>query len=307
MRIGVDLGGTNVRAGLVKDGRIVRLLSEPCKADRPEGEVVDHIASLIGELMRPEVSRIGIGVPSVVDAARGIVYNVVGIPSWREVYLKDLLEKRFGVPVYVNNDCNCFALGVSRFGEASAYSDVVCVALGTGVGGAVISDGRMVAGANGAAGEFGHMTINPAETETCACGRRGCVQQYVSASGIARLARKYLAEHEEESALRSVEKLTTKDVFDAAKNGDSAANAILENVYDAFGYAISAVCTVADPEVVVIGGGVSKAGEVLVEGAKKGFLKYVFYPSTDVRFNLAVLGNDAGIYGCCKLLLDSLA
>ena len=119
------------------------------------------------------------------------------------------------------------------------------------------------------------------------------MQQYVSASGIARLARKYLAEHEEESALRSVKKLTTKDVFDAAKNGDSAANAILENVYDAFGYAISAVCTVADPEVVVIGGGVSKAGEMLVEGAKKGFLKYVFYPSTDVRFNLAVLGNDA--------------
>ena len=134
-----------------------------------------------------------------------------------------------------------------------------------------------------------------------------CVQQYVSASGIARLARKNLAEHEEESALRSVKKLTTKDVFDAAKNGDSAANAILENVYDAFGYAISAVCTVADPEVVVIGGGVSKAGEMLVEGAKKGFLKYVFYPSTDVRFNLAVLGNDAGMYGCCKLLLDSLA
>ena len=132
MRIGVDLGGTNVRAGLVKDGHIVRLLSEPCKADRPEGEVVDHIASLIGELMRPEVSRIGIGVPSVVDAARGIVYNVVGIPSWREVYLKDLLEKRFSVPVHVNNDCNCFALGVCRFGEASAFSDVVCVALGTG-------------------------------------------------------------------------------------------------------------------------------------------------------------------------------
>ena len=143
MRIGVDLGGTNVRAGLVKDGRIVRLLSEPCKADRPEGEVVDHIASLIGKLITPDVARIGIGVPSVVDAARGIVYNVVGIPSWREVYLKDLLEKRFGVPVYVNNDCNCFALGVSRFGEASAYSDVVCVALGTGVGAGIVIGGQL--------------------------------------------------------------------------------------------------------------------------------------------------------------------
>ena len=127
MRIGVDLGGTNVRAGLVKNGRIVRLLSEPCKADRPEGEVVDHIASLIGALMTPEVSRIGIGVPSVVDADKGIVYDVVGIPSWREVYLKDLLEKRFSVPVHVNNDCNCFALGVCRFGEASAMGVMMAV------------------------------------------------------------------------------------------------------------------------------------------------------------------------------------
>ena len=155
MRIGVDLGGTNVRAGLVKDGHIVRLLSEPCKADRPEGEVVDHIASLIGELMRPEVSRIGIGVPSVVDAARGIVYNVVGIPSWREVYLKDLLEKRFSVPVHVNNDCNCFALGVCRFGEASAFSDVVCVALGTGVGAGVVIGGKLYCGRDTGAGEIG--------------------------------------------------------------------------------------------------------------------------------------------------------
>ena len=155
MRIGVDLGGTNVRAGLVKDGRIVRLLSEPCKADRPEGEVVDQIASLIGKLITPDVARIGIGVPSVVDAARGIVYNVVGIPSWREVYLKDLLEKRFGVPVYVNNDCNCFALGVSRFGEASAYSDVVCVALGTGVGAGIVIGGELYCGHDTGAGEIG--------------------------------------------------------------------------------------------------------------------------------------------------------
>ena len=173
MRIGVDLGGTNVRAGLVKDGHIVRLLSEPCKADRPEGEVVDHIASLIGELMRPEVSRIGIGVPSVVDAARGIVYNVVGIPSWREVYLKDLLEKRFSVPVHVNNDCNCFALGVCRFGEASAFSDVVCVALGTGVGGGVVLGGKLLTGYTGAASEIGHMVIAAGNSTAAGTPGRG--------------------------------------------------------------------------------------------------------------------------------------
>ena len=118
MRIGVDLGGTNVRAGLVDRGRIVRLLSEPCRADRPEEEVLEHIASLVGALVTPGVTCIGIGVPSVVDAVRGIVYNVAGIPSWREVHLKERFEKRFGLPVHVNNDCNCFALGVCRFGEA---------------------------------------------------------------------------------------------------------------------------------------------------------------------------------------------
>lgn len=122
-----------MRVGLVSGGRIVRLLSEPCRADRPEGEVLEHIESLIAALVTPEVTGIGIGVPSVVDAERGIVYNVVGIPSWREVHLRERLERRFGLPVRVNNDCNCFALGVCRFGEASGFRDVVCMALGTGV------------------------------------------------------------------------------------------------------------------------------------------------------------------------------
>ena len=143
MRIGVDLGGTNVRVGQVVDGRIVRLLSEPCKSDRPEEEVLEHIASLVGALMTPEVECIG------------IVYNVVGIPSWREVHLKERFEKRFGVPVSVNNDCNCFALGVCHFGEAHGYRDVVCIALGTGVGAGVVIDGRLYCGHNTGAGEIG--------------------------------------------------------------------------------------------------------------------------------------------------------
>lgn len=155
MRIGVDIGGTNVRAGLVDEGRIVRVLSEPCRSDRSEGEVLEHIASLIGKLMTPQVECIGIGVPSVVDAARGIVYDVVGIPSWREVHLKELFEKRFGIPVAVNNDCNCFALGVCRFGEAHGFSDVVCIALGTGVGAGVVVGGKLYCGHNTGAGEIG--------------------------------------------------------------------------------------------------------------------------------------------------------
>ena len=155
MRIGVDLGGTNVRVGLVADGRIVRMFSEPCRADCSEEVVLDHIASLIERLITPDVKCIGIGVPSVVDAERGIVYDVVGIPSWREVHLKESFEKRFGVPVSVNNDCNCFALGVCRFGEAHGYRDVVCIALGTGVGAGVVIDGKLYCGRNTGAGEIG--------------------------------------------------------------------------------------------------------------------------------------------------------
>ena len=252
----MDLGGTNVRAGLVKDGRIVRLLSEPCKADRPEGEVVDHIASLIGKLITPDVARIGIGVPSVVDAARGIVYNVVGIPSWREVYLKDLLEKRFGVPVYVNNDCNCFALGVSRFGEASAYSDVVCVALGTGVGGGVVLGGKLLTGYTGAASEIGHMVI--AENgEECTCGSRFFVGRGT----------------------------TGKEAYERALAGDPAALALWHEFGGHIGRLVMMILYAYDPEAIVFGGSIAHAFGVFREAMYEQ-LKQFPYAKTVERLHI---------------------
>ena len=223
MRIGVDLGGTNVRAGLVKDGHIVRLLSEPCKADRPEGEVVDHIASLIGELMRPEVSRIGIGVPSVVDAARGIVYNVVGIPSWREVYLKDL-------PVHVNNDCNCFALGVCRFGEASAFSDVVCVALGTGVGAGVVIGGKLYCGRDTGAGEIGSIPYLDRDYEYY------CSSRFFVGRGT-----------------------TGKEAYERAAAGDPEALALWREFGGHVGQLVMLVLYTYDPEAIVFGSSIAHA------------------------------------------------
>ena len=127
MNIAIDLGGTSVRAASVDGSRVVHLISEPCRADKPENEVLEHICSLIDRLFTPEIKAIGVGVPSVVDAERGIVYDVVGIPSWKEVHLKDILEERYKIPAYINNDCNCFALGVSAHGEARGYSSAVCV------------------------------------------------------------------------------------------------------------------------------------------------------------------------------------
>ena len=167
------------------------------------------------------------------------------------------------------------------------------------------ADGRIVAGANGAGGELGHMVIRPNEPEACACGRHGCVQQYVSATGIVRVVKQWMDAHPEaDTPMRDAEKLTAKIIFDAAAAGDAAALQALEDVYDAFGFFLAASCTVTDPEVIVIGGGVSKAGQPLLDGAEKGFKKYVFYPNVGTQFALAKLGNDAGIYGCCKLILD---
>lgn len=236
MKIGVDLGGTNVRVGLVDNGRIVRLLAEPCKSDRSEAEVVDHIASLIGRLMSGDVERIGVGVPSVVDAARGIVYNVVGIPSWREVHLKEVLEKRFGVPVAVNNDCNCFALGVCRYGEAHAYRDAVCVALGTGVGAGVVIDGKLYCGRNTGAGEIGSIPYRDKDYEYY------CSSRFFVGRGT-----------------------TGKEAYEQASAGDPAALALWHEFGTHVGDLVMMVLYVYDPEAIVFGGSIAHAYEFFHE------------------------------------------
>ncbi|WP_295938816.1 ROK family protein [uncultured Alistipes sp.] len=230
MRIGVDLGGTNVRVGLVKDGHVMRLLCEPCKADRPEWEVVDHIASLIASLMTPGVSRIGVGVPSVVDADKGIVYNVAGIPSWQEVHLKEQLEKRFRVPVYINNDCNCFALGVCRFGEASAYRDVVCVALGTGVGAGIVIGGNLYCGRDTGAGEIGSIPYLDRDYEYY------CSSRFFVGRGT-----------------------TGKEAYDRAVDGDPEALSLWDEFGGHIGDLVMMILYAYDPEAIVFGGSIAHA------------------------------------------------
>ncbi|MDR3059884.1 MAG: ROK family protein, partial [Prevotella sp.] len=155
MRIGIDLGGTNVRMGVVNNGTIIKKIAERCKVDQPAEVVTNQLKEMLHQIMTPEVKSIGIGVPSVVDAEKGIVYNVMNIPSWKEVHLKDILEKEFNIPVFVNNDCNCFALGEYHFGEGAGQKDLVAVALGTGVGSGIIIDGKLYNGGNTGAGEIG--------------------------------------------------------------------------------------------------------------------------------------------------------
>lgn len=230
MRIGVDLGGTNVRVGLVCEGRLTKLLSEPCKADRPEGEVLEHIASLIARLISADVTRIGIGVPSVVDAERGIVYNVVGIPSWREVHLKEYLEQRFGLPVSVNNDCNFFALGVCRYGVASGYRNVVCMTLGTGVGAGVVIDGKLYGGHNTGAGEIGSIPYLDRDYEYY-CSSRFFVGRGTSG----------------------------KQTAERALAGDPAALALWREFGEHVGDLVMLALYAYDPEAIVFGGSIAQA------------------------------------------------
>ena len=182
---------------------------------------------------------------------------------------------------------------------------MVFVTLGTGVGGGIVIGGNLLHGTHGSGAEIGHMVLNPKETVACNCGKYGCVEQYCSATGIARLAKNHLAATDAPSSLRAIETVIAKDVFDAAKADDAVAKEILAKFYDYMGQFLGSLCSAVDPEVVVLGGGVSKAGQVLLDGVEAKFHKYVFHAASEVRFALASLFNDAGAYGAFKLALDA--
>ena len=176
---------------------------------------------------------------------------------------------------------------------------------GTGVGGGVIVGGRVISGAHGCGGEIGHMCINTHETEYCNCGKRGCLEQYASATGIVRMAKKALAESDEDTVLRKADSLTAKDVMDAARFGDAFALKLLKDFARRLGRGLSFISCVTDPDIFVIGGGVSKAGDILVDAVREHFQEFVFSGQKQTKFGLATLGNDAGIYGCAKMIMDT--
>ena len=209
-----------------------------------------------------------------------------------------------GLKVKAGNDANVAALGEMWQGAAKGCKDVIMVTLGTGVGGGIIVDGKVVAGFNGAGGEIGHITVNHDEIEACNCGQYGCLEQYTSATGIVRVAKRKLAKTNDETSLRNFPELTAKDVFDEAKSGDAVALGLVDEVCGILGSTLSNIACVVDPEVVVIGGGVSKAGSILIESIQKHFVETSFHACRNTKFVPAGLGNDAGMYGCVQMLLD---
>ena len=306
---GVDVGGTTVKMGLFTvEGELLDKWEIKTRTEDGGKNVLPDIADSIKEvieskkLAKEDVEGVGIGVPGPVKED-GTVLKCVNL-GWGILNVEDELEKLIGYPVKAGNDANVAALGEMWQGAAKGCKDVIMVTLGTGVGGGIIVDGKVVAGFNGAGGEIGHITVNHDEIEACNCGQYGCLEQYTSATGIVRVAKRKLAKTNDETSLRNFPELTAKDVFDEAKSGDAVALGLVDEVCGILGSTLSNIACVVDPEVVVIGGGVSKAGSILIESIQKHFVETSFLACRNTKFVPAGLGNDAGMYGCVQMLLD---
>lgn len=306
---GVDVGGTTIKMGFFEtSGKLIDKWE--IKTDTSNGgeNILSDIAKAIDNKLAQEgiskndVQGVGVGVPGPVNS-KGIVLKCVNL-GWGVFNVEEELASLTGLKVKAGNDANVAALGEMWQGAGKGSEDMVMVTLGTGVGGGIIVDGKVIAGANGAGGEIGHITVNDDEIEACNCGQYGCLEQYTSATGIVRMAKRKLAKTDEETSLRAVEELSAKIIFDEAKKGDKIAGELVEELGKILGGTLSNIAAVTNPEVIVIGGGVSKAGQILIDTIHKHFTESVFHACKDTRFVLAGLGNDAGMYGCVKMLLD---
>ena len=249
---------------------------------------------------KSQVQGVGIGVPGPVDD-KGVIIKAVNL-GWDTMNINEELGKLLGLPVQAGNDANVAALGEMWKGGGQGYENLVLVTLGTGVGGGIIINGKILTGSTGAGGEIGHMHLVDGEEEACGCGKHGCLEQYTSATGIVRLANRALAKNTRPTVLKQGE-VTAKDVFDAVKTGDAVAIEIAEQFGYYLGKGLANIAAVTNPQAFVIGGGVSKAGTVLFDYINKYFQQYVFLGCKNVDFKLATLGNDAGIYGAAKLVI----
>ena len=305
---GVDIGGTTVKMGLLEEeGKIVDKWEITTDTSEEGKAILPNVAASIENKMKEhgltkeDIIGVGAGVPAPVTA-EGIVNGSANL-GWNYKEVKKELEELTGMKACIGNDANVAALGEMWKGGGVGEKNVIMVTLGTGVGGGVIINGKVLVGANGAGGEIGHLCVNYEEKDKCGCGNCGCLEQYASATGIVRLAKKKLGQ-ELRPTILTKEDVTAKDVFDAVKAGDETAKEIAVEFGRYLGYALANLAAVLDPVVIVIGGGVSKAGEVLIPYIREPFMERAFFANRNVKFALATLGNDAGICGAAKLVLE---
>lgn len=307
--VGVDVGGTTVKLGLfAENGTLNDKWEIATRKDEGGSYILSDIAASIEEKLQEKkislknVIGLGMGIPGPITS-EGTVLKCVNL-GWGIFNVAEEVTKLTGIEnVKVGNDANVAALGEMWQGGGKGYKNIVMITLGTGVGGGIIIDGNILTGSKGAAGEIGHITVNYDEEDTCNCGKRGCLEQFASATGIVKEAKRLLLISDKPSKLRELQYLSAKTIFDAAKEGDELANDLVEQLGKYLGIAASHIAAVIDPEAFVIGGGVSKAGEMLTELVKKYYEKNVMFALQNKEFRLAKLGNDAGIYGSAKMIL----
>lgn len=306
---GVDIGGTSVKIGLFTvEGRIVEKWELKTRREN-EGEAIlpDIALSLNNKIKekgieKEDIKGIGIGVPAPV-VGDGIVKNTANL-NWKYKEVNREIREMTGLEACTGNDANLAALGEMWLGAGKGQRNMIMVTLGTGVGGGIIIDGKITVGANGAAAEIGHICVNYHERRKCGCGKTGCLEQYASATGIARLARMRLAWDDTPSSLRG-KHIDAKVVFDELKKGDAVAEEIIDEFGEYLGHGLANAAILADPAIIVLGGGVSKAGDIMIPYIKKYFLEKAFFANRETEFTMAELDNDAGICGAAKLIIDA--
>ena len=307
---GIDIGGTTVKMGLfTTDGEMLESWEIPTRKEESGAYILPDIAEAMEskmkerEISKDQIEGVGIDVPGPILQDR-IVNRCVNL-GWGVLDVTKELTQLTGIEnIKVANDANAAALGEMWKGGGEGHTDVVMVTLGTGVGGGVIINGKIVSGHFGAGGEIGHMLMNRFEQIPCGCGKSGHLEQYCSATGIVRRAKEVLAMSDSPSTLRDLTEVTAKDVFDHARQGDALALEIVDFVCSVLGRACAMVSCVMDPEIFVIGGGVSRAGDILINNVRKYFRASAFHASEDARFAVAKLGNDAGMFGSVKMVLE---
>ena len=310
---GIDLGGTTAKIGLfTTSGALLEKWEVATDTSHAGEHILENLAAaVLGKMkeqsIQPEqVEGVGIGVPGPVLDSSIVPIVCPNLGGWGErnvsAQLSGLLD---GLKVLVGNDANVAALGEIWMGAAKGAKNAVMVTLGTGVGGGVVVNGKVIDGVHGAGGEIGHITVNRHETAVCGCGKRGCLEQYSSATGVVRCMKKLLDENPDTPCVLRGTEFAAKDVFDAARNGDALAAREVDEMSDTLGMALANIASTVDPEAFLVGGGVARAGDVLFAPLNKHFQEYAFKSCRETPIKQASLGNDAGIYGAVRLIVGA--
>lgn len=309
-----DIGGTTVKLGIFTiEGELTEKWEILTRKEDSGEHILPDIAESLDKkfvekgINKEEVAGLGIGVPGPVGED-GTVFRCVNL-GWGVFNVADRCKELTGLETKVGNDANVAALGETWKGGGEGYANAVMVTLGTGVGGGIIIDGKIVYGTNGAGGEIGHIPVNEEETECCGCGKKGCLEQYASATGLVRTAEKLLKKAAEDpsaksSVLETRPYISAKAVCDAAREGDVLAGQAVSESMGTLGKALAMIACVLNPQVFIIGGGLAKSGDLLLPPMTEAFKKNTFWASKETTFELAKLGNLAGIYGAAKLVIS---